>query len=96
MFSLVMKALLLIWPFLKRAIFKDRTVTEVMLENKHVTVMFIMILLLLGSLVMVTSELNAVRSAHRLTKAELISGEKCLPPEETLSTRRALLGELLK
>ncbi|BEG72428.1 hypothetical protein [Pseudomonas phage PA1C] len=95
MLSLTAKALLLLWPFLKRAIFGDRTVREVMLENKHVTFMFAMVLVLAMSLMLTIGELNDVKSENWKLKQR----PECVcdvDSVESLQARRKLLGEILK
>ena len=95
MLSLTAKALLLLWPFLKRAIFGDRTVKEVMLENKHVTFMFAIVLMLSMSLILTIGELNDVKSENWKIKQrpECV----CVINEfDSLQARRRLLGEILK
>lgn len=94
MFSLTAKALLLLWPFLKRAIFGDRTVREVMLENKHVTFMFATVLILSTSLILTIGELNDVKSENwKLKQRECICDTTMV---DSLQARRQLLGEILK
>lgn len=94
--SLTIKALLLFWPFLKRAVFGERTVKEVMLENKHVTFMFAVVVVLLLSFFVTVSELNEVRTENVSLKSQL--HQMCIAPatDLTLSARRKILGELLK
>lgn len=95
MFSIAIKALLLVWPFLKRAIFRDRTVVEVLLENKHVTFIFSIVLVLLVSFLMTVNELNDVRSENLILKDKLEQKCECVDVNH-LSQRKKLLDKLLK
>lgn len=92
--SLLVKALLLLWPFLRRAIFGDRSWREVVVENKHVVALWFMIIILIfvGAVQYIT--LHAVKSENISLKLEL--AQVCPAPNDTLVERRALLGELLK
>lgn len=46
MYSLIFKTIVLLGPFLKRAIFGDRSIKETLSENKQITMFFIVILFL--------------------------------------------------
>ena len=96
MVGVTIKALLLIWPFLKRAVFGDRTIKEVMLENKHVTFMFAVVVILLLSFFMTVSELDEVRSENVALKKQLAQVCPTLDKDAALKARRKALGDLLK
>lgn len=97
MFSLSLKTLLFVWPFLKRAIFGDRTVKEVLLENKHVTLMLILIVILAFMLAAVTMELRSVRDQHSAVRTEVQRIKEASSPEEAeMLIRRDRLNTLLK
>lgn len=65
MFSLTMKALLLVWPWLKHAIFGERPVLRVVWENKHLTLMGGLVLVMLCVFL-------ALYSQHTALKAEAV------------------------
>lgn len=46
MYSLIFKTIVLLGPFLKRAIFGDRPIRETLLANKQITLLFVVILFL--------------------------------------------------
>ncbi|BDR26953.1 hypothetical protein RVBP20_1940 [Pseudomonas phage sp. NK1] len=96
MLGLTIKALLFVWPFLKRAIFGDRTIKEVLLENKHVTAMLILVVILLGTLFIVTSELKSVKARNWAVKAEMDRLKKMTPEKAEMLERRRRLNDLLK
>lgn len=78
---LFLKALRLLWPYLRSAIFRDRTVAEVIHENLHITMMLGLIILLTIALAMTTlklSELKATRRVVPITVAEV--PPDCTPP----------------
>ena len=88
------KALLVIWPFLKSAIFKERNVGEVLRENKHITGMLSLILLLAFSLMLTTSALSTYKERYaKLQSAVKEQGADCLGDES--DKRRKRLIELL-
>lgn len=93
--SLIIKALLLFWPFFKRAIFGDRTIKEVVLVNKHMTVVSACLVLIFLAFMNATIELSVVKSENISLKNKLAS-TKAIPKEYTLEDRRKLLGEILK
>ncbi|ARV77340.1 hypothetical protein FDI21_gp171 [Pseudomonas phage Noxifer] len=82
---LLFKALRLLWPYLRSAIFKDRTVVEVLKENVHLTYMLGIILVLVFALALSTirlSELKEEQAAYK--KAEpVIAPCSCTTPFET-------------
>lgn len=91
---LFLKALLVIWPFLKSAIFKERSVAEVLKENLHLTAMLLLIVILASALIMTTTTLSEYKD--RFTKLQLAvkeQGADCLGDENT--KRRKRLIELL-
>lgn len=92
--SLLVKALLLLWPFLRVAIFGDRSWREVVVENKHVVALWWMIIVLVFVGFLQYVALNAVKSENISLRSEL--AQVCPAPNDTLVERRALLGELLK
>lgn len=68
---LFFKGCVLVWPWLKAAIFKDRTVVEVLLENKHLTGMLLLLCLLIGALLMTTFALSDTKDAYRLAREQI-------------------------
>lgn len=94
--SLAIKALLLFWPFIKRAIFGDRTIKEVVLANKHMTVVNVCMVLMFLAFMNATIELSVVKSDNLHLKDE--APVVCPPSviEDTLSARRKAMVEFLK
>lgn len=92
--SLLVKALLLLWPFLRVAIFGNRSVRQVLLDNIYMVVLYGCFILM----VVVTSTLYVsymdVKSENISLHAEL--NHMCPTPQDTLLTRRRALGDLLK
>lgn len=92
--SLAIKALLLIWPFLKRGLFGDLTVKEVVLANMHLTTVYICLCILIYLQFYAIVELSVVKSEKHLAVAAM-----CVKPEtieDTLVHRRQMFGEILK
>lgn len=93
MFILILKALPLLIPFLKRALFGDKLIKEVLLENKHITLFFSIILLLCFILVFAVQD-------HESTKKENVAlrirtEERQMDMGE-LHSRKVELNALLK
>lgn len=89
---LLLKALRLLWPYLRSAIFKDRTVAEVIRENAHITVMLVFVICLIMSLALSTLKLSELKELNRVRKVEVITLScSCDRP---LNTQR--LQELLR
>lgn len=92
--SLLVKALLLLWPFLRVAIFGNRSVRQVLLDNIYMVILYGCFILM----VVVTSTLYVsymdVKSENISLHAEL--NRMCPTPQDTLLSRRHALGELLK
>lgn len=89
------QALLSLWPFLKRMIFGDRDVKEVLRENKYITFMFFCILMLLSTIFWVGGELDAVKAENRAIVREL-EDLKATQVAPDLDARRRRLDELLR
>uniref|UniRef100_A0AB39CD45 Uncharacterized protein n=1 Tax=Pseudomonas phage RVTF4 TaxID=3236931 RepID=A0AB39CD45_9VIRU len=89
------QALLSLWPFLKRMIFGDRAVKEVLRENKYITFMLFCILMLLSTVVWVGNELDAVKAENRAIVQEL-EDLKATQGTPDLDARRRRLDDLLK
>ena len=78
------KALRLLWPYLRSAIFKDRTVVEVIRENKHFTGMLGLILLLVWALAISTMRLSELKEEHTARKVDSANVPcTCASPFET-------------
>jgi DMSO/TMAO reductase YedYZ heme-binding membrane subunit len=88
---LLFKALRLLWPYLRSAIFKDRTVIEVIRENKHFTGMLGLILLLVWALAISTMRVSELKeqAARKVDPANV--AVTCTSPFET-----SRLNDLLK
>lgn len=74
---LLLKALRLLWPYLRSAIFKDRTVSEVIAENLHVTVMLGLILSLIVMLSITTLQLSDLKEARALARSRVTTPVSC-------------------
>lgn len=92
--SLTIRALLLIWPFLKRALFGDRTIKELVLANKHITVVNVCLVIVFLAFMNTTIELNVVKSENHQLVKQLT--QVCPVPKDTLMDRRTILGDILK
>ena len=96
MLRLVFKAIHLLWPFLKRAIFGDRTIREVLLEHKHVTYMFAILLFMTLSLSITLKELVAARATNRDLEEQIeLPTPNITPVGNVTRNRRKLFDEAL-
>lgn len=95
MVTVTTQALLSLWPFLRRAIFGERAIKEVLLENRSITVMFMCIMIMLGTIFWAGSELDAVKAENRAIVQEL-ENLKATHSKPDLDARRRRLDELLK
>lgn len=86
-----LKALLVIWPFLRDAIFKNRTVSEVVKENWHLNVMFFLVCLLTIMLWFTTHAALTARDTATQLKQVLDSQPVCLSPEAQEKRRKRLI-----
>lgn len=93
--SFTMKALLLVWPFLKRALFGDRTIKEVVLANIHITVVNVCLIVTFLAFMNVVIELSVVKSENRQLRAELARVPVAVK-DLSLEERRRVLSEILK
>jgi hypothetical protein len=89
------QALLSLWPFLKRAIFGERAIKEVLLENRHITFMLFCIMLMLATIFWVGTELDVVKAENHVIAREL-KDLKATYEITDLDGRRRRLDELLK
>lgn len=92
--SLLVKALLLLWPFARVAIFGERKISRVLLDNIHTVIIFGCVLLLCSLTTLLYFRYDDVKSENVRLKAELI--QVCITPEVSLKERRRKLGDLLK
>lgn len=74
---LLLKALRLLWPYLRSAIFKDRTVTEVIVENLHITIMLGFIMALILMLSITTLQLSDLKEARALARSRVTTSVSC-------------------
>ena len=94
MLRLIFKALIVIWPWLKTAIFKEGTVAEVVAENKHLTFMLVLIVVLILSLVITTSALSDYKEDYRAVIEKMKESQyQCVP--EDVELRKQRLTEML-
>jgi len=89
------QALLSLWPFLKRAIFGERAIKEVLLENRYITFMLFCIMLMLATIFWVGTELDAVKAENRVIVQEL-KDLKATYEKPDFDARRRRLDDLLK
>lgn len=54
----LLKGLILVWPFIKNIIFKDRTVWEVLRDNAHLTMLFYLIMIVAMTLYLTATALS--------------------------------------
>lgn len=80
---LLFKALRLLWPYLRSAIFKDRTVVEVIKENVHFTYMLGIILVLVFALTISTIRLSELKEQAAAKAEPVIAPCSCVAPFET-------------
>ncbi len=91
----VFKALLVFWPFLRYAIFRDRTVSEVVKENWHMNGMFaVIIVLVMFMFYLLQATIDARVQVARL-ESVMKTQPVCLSPEANDERRRRLM-DLLK
>lgn len=95
MVTVTTQALLSLWPFLRRAIFGDRSIREVLLENRHITFMLFCIMLMLATIFWVGSELDVVK-AENVSIAQELEDLKATIQAPDIDARRRRLDELLK
>lgn len=93
--SLTIRALLLIWPFLKRALFGDLTIKEVVLANLHITVVYVCLCLMIYAQLYTVVELSVVKSENIMVTETMCTVTTDVSTD-TLIVRRKLLGEILK
>lgn len=93
--SLTIRALLFIWPFLKRALFGDLTIKEVVLANWHITVVYLCLCVVVYMQLYTVVELSVVKSENHVLLESM-----CTKPDEqvanTLLLRRKMFGDILK
>lgn len=94
--SLTIRALLFIWPFLKRGLFGDLTFKEVVLANVHITIVYICACALAFMLVYVGLELTVVKSEKIAAPIAACVKPDDIDVAETLLLRRRLFGDILK
>lgn len=94
MLRFIFKTLIILWPFLKNVVFKDRTVLEVLANNKHITLMMVMVLLMMLTIVSATNKLSAVNK-HATSTHELLAEakEKIVQLEQELEVVKASIKE---
>lgn len=95
MVTVTTQALLSLWPFLRRAIFGERAVKEVLLENRHITFMLFCIMLMLTTVFWVGHELDVVKAEKHVIAREL-ENLKATHSNPDIDARRRRLDELLK
>lgn len=94
--SLTIRALLLFWPFFRRALFGDLTVKEIALANLHILVVYCCLAISILLQFYTTVELSVAKS-EKLILIESM----CAKPDESKATdalllRRQMFGDILK
>lgn len=93
--SLTIRALLLFWPFFKRALFGDMTFKEIVLANLHITVVYLCLCVVAFMQVYTVVELSVIKSENRILTTSM-----CAKPDDqiadTLLKRRQVFGDILK
>lgn len=69
MYSLIFRTLLLLWPFLKRAILGDRSLKEALLKNKLFNLFFVVIVILCLTIVLTLKENNNIKRASEVLRS---------------------------
>lgn len=91
----IFKALLVFWPFLRYAIFRDRTVSEVVKENWHMNGMLAVILVLVMFIFYLLQVTIDTKVQLSRVEAVMKTQPVCLSPEANDERRRRLM-DLLK
>lgn len=92
--SLLVKALLLMWPFLRVAIFGNRSIRQVLVENIYMLMLYGCFLLSVIMAIALYVNYEAVKSENISLRYELT--QACPDEADTLLQRRKALGDLLK
>lgn len=92
--SLLVKALLLTWPFIRLAVFGERKVKDVVVENSHLVVLFLAVVVLAVLSTTLYLDYQAVKSENAILASRL--EQVCPAPVDTLLDRQRRLGDLLK
>lgn len=78
MLSTFLKALLVIWPFFKALIFKDRSAVEVLNDNRQFTGLFAVLVVVAMMFYVTLNELSETKLALQAREHELFQlQEKC-------------------
>ena len=95
MYTLIVKSLFLLWPFLKRAVFGNKTIKEVLRENRNVTFVFTVLIVISLSFSLALTELEDVRVENNELKRKILSVEVISPETPPIINRRSRLDDAL-
>lgn len=76
MLSTIFKALLVVWPFFKALIFKDRSAIEVLNDNRQFTGLFVVLVVVAMMFYVTLNELSETKLALQAREHELIQLQK--------------------
>lgn len=82
MYTLLFKAVVFFWPFLKNILFRDRPVMEVLKQHRHMTALFIMLLVSFLSLLVVLTALQDAR--EQITQQNRVLDQLRKTPDESV------------
>ena len=81
MLSTILKALVVVWPFFKALIFKDRSAMEVLSDNKQFTGMFVVLVVVALMFYVTLNELSETKVVLQAREQELSQLQKrCRAP----------------
>lgn len=71
MLRFILKTLVVLWPFLKNIVFKDRTVLEALRANKQFTTLFALLIIVIITLLVTVLALSDTKNKLQLTQREI-------------------------
>lgn len=82
MFTTIVKALVVIWPFFKAVILKDRSAMEVLDDNRHLTGMFVVIIVVALMFYVTLTELSETKTVLKAREQEISQLRRsCIEPK---------------
>lgn len=90
MSKVIVKALIVLWPFLKSIIFKDRPVREVLRANRHFTWLFIIMLFVI---VVFGATIDTLAGTQRFLNTTLAQLKEIQTELETVKEKYETLKE---
>lgn len=94
MLRFLMKIPITLWPFIKNAVLKDRTLREVIRTNQQFTILFGIVLLITATLMMTLMTLADTKSKLILTQREVEVWRSAnpQPPSTSMETVTKMMG----